>query len=141
MQKKEKRTEKGEEPMAMNPKGYENPCVGKSGDKGSSVVAGKPASSSSASHIGYGGYPGNEQDSQAFDGDTWDASHQAKPSGMGGDKPNWVWHDKAKNQKHYHFGFDPSNPEHQQHPKRNPYSPTRTGNSPTNPWPWANMGF
>ena len=98
------------------------------------MVAEKPASSSSASHIGYGGYPGNEQDSQAFDGYTWDASHQAKPSGMGGDKPYRVWHDKAKNQSFYQYGYDSSNPQHQQHPKRNPYNPTGTGNSLPNPW-------
>ena len=75
-----------------------DPRVSKSGWKDSSAVAEKPAFSSSASHIGYGGYPGNEQDSQAFDGYTWDALYQAKPSGMGGDKPYRVWHDKAKNQ-------------------------------------------
>ena len=97
--RKGKAERKGEKSQGKgNQKGYGDPRASKSGWKGSSAVAENPASSSSASHIGYGGYPGNEQDSQAFDGGTWDASHQAKPSGMGGDKPYQVWHDKAKNQ-------------------------------------------
>ena len=121
-----------------NRKGYGDPRVGKSGWKGSSAVAGKPASSSSASHKGYGGYTGNEQYSQAFDGDNWEASPQAQPSGMYVDPPNRVWHDKAKNQTSYHWGFDPSNQQHRDYPKRDPYKLTRPDYTPPNPW--AEMG-
>ena len=103
--------------------GYGGPRVGKSGGKGSSAVAGKTASSSSASHKGKGWYTGYDHDVNTFDGDKWEASHQAQPSGV-----------CVNGQTHQHYGYDPSNQAHRNAPKRDPYEHTRGDSSLTNPW-------
>ena len=132
-----------------NRKRYGNPRVGKSGWKGSSAVAGKPASSSSASHKGYGGYKGSKQYSRPFCGDQW----EDYPSAWYDDPPNQVWYNRTKNETWYHWGYDPSNPYHQAFPKRDAYASTRPAFIPPSPWadmggpnaheqqhPWANFG-